>query len=476
LKVTHPDDVTVSFVRYGSSPLKFEPQNGQCTRVGPLRLAPESGGGALRLQIGFKRQNQLHRKTLEASANIIGVAKRKNGSWISLAERFVLKSETARSAQFKIAPPRRWDAREPAVSEWALMEGDLWLKNLSRNNSPIGDVAGLGAPMTLRLGPYNADRDAMTVAQSVIDCGVIEELQEANGELRLRLSGHIEPSDQHRIVYWGLNGQTHELQALAQENTPHDLWRCASPDGALGRLAVALMYEGCRLGARWLPDWHMRIGQLAEDEPRRVATLLRWFRLPLLAENALSDVRGIARKQAAEFLPAWLQEGEHTSFILPDVTDGWLAAVRTVYRDWTPCPEEANRLINALCEQDSFRRAAWRLLKVDPRLLYRTLKGWLSIQPDQRIARESIKALRLQIAEAEDEGQFDVQRRHLLEEGSREWRNVDTNFIDRGIVRRAIASANGENLSPRDEMNIALAISSESLRRLLAISLLKSIA
>src|SRR5262249_21296298 len=157
----------------------------------------------------------------------------------------------------------------------------------SRNHAPIGEVAGLGAPMTLRLGPYNAGRDAMTVAQSVIDCGVIEGLREADGELHLLLSRPIEPSDRHRVVCWDFNGQIHELQSRAQESEPGDLWRCVPPDIATEYLAVALMYEGLRLGALWRGDWHMSIEQQADADPRRVAAMLRWFRLPLLAEKAL---------------------------------------------------------------------------------------------------------------------------------------------------------------------------------------------
>jgi hypothetical protein len=107
------------------------------------------------LQFGFKWNNQHYRTSLEISAKIIGVAKRKNGAWKSMAEWFLLKYEMARNAQFKIAPPRKWDGQDRTIGDWALMEGDLWLKNLSRYHAPIGDVAGLGAPMTLRLGPYN---------------------------------------------------------------------------------------------------------------------------------------------------------------------------------------------------------------------------------------------------------------------------------------------------------------------------------
>jgi hypothetical protein len=124
---------------------------------------------------------------------------------------------------------------------------------------------------------------------------------------------------------------------------------------------------------------------------------------------------------------------------------------------------------------DLLQFAAWRLLAVDPGLLYRVLKAWFSVQPAPQAAGEQIQLLRLQMAEAGDESQFDIQCRRWLEEGAGEW-GVKTSFIDRNIVQRAVSGASGEMLSRHDEMNIALAIGSESLRRLLTVSLLKSIA
>lgn len=479
LKVRHSADVTVSFVRYSGRPLDFQPLNERCARVGPLTLSPEIGAGNVRLQLGFKHQNKTHRVALEINDNVVGVAKLKNGVWKPLSERLVLKSETARNAQFKIAPPRRWDGEERTVGDWALMEGDLWLKNLSRNHTPIGEVAGLGAPLTLRLGPYNADRDAAPVAQMVIDRGVVDELQKVEGELRLRLLRPIEPSDQHRIVYWDVNGRIHDLQPRAQEEAPHDIWRCSLPADAHDYVAVALMFEGWRLGAWWANDWHTRIEAMAETDPRATATMLRWFRLPLLAERSLDTVRGIAQKHPMDFLTAWLREGDCSRFNQPALTEGWLAAVRAIFLDWEPDAESSLQLIAELGGEqesgDAFQRGAWRLLEVDPRLLYKILSAWLAKELDQQFAKEKIKLLRLRIAEARNETDYAHQRQQLLEEGANEW-NVNTAFIDIGVIQRAINSARGERLSRRDEMNIALAISSGSLRRLLAVSLLKTIA
>jgi len=459
LRLFHPPEAEVHFARHRGGPLDFERRDDRCTRIGPLTLTPENGTGDLELQLGIRHQDQLHRIKLEADADLIGVAKLKNGVWKALPERFVLKSETARAARFKIAPPSKWDEQKRELSEWALMEGDLWLKRLSRQHAPIGEVTGLGAPLTLRLGPYYADRDAMTIAESVIDCGVIEQVWKAEGQLHLRLLRPVEASERHFVLYWGEDGQIHQL--LPSENSSNDLWHCVLPEEMPDFFAVALMYEGWRLGARWQPDWHYHLESLAEASPRATATLLRWFRLPLLSEKALASVREIAHRHPAEFLPIWLQQSAYLSFNLPAVTEGWLAAIRTIFSEWMPDAPTADALLNALSEsaepEEAFRHAASQLLEADPRLLYKALTAWLSGRSDRQTALNKIRSLRLNIAEAKDETDYHGLRQKLLAECAAEW-NVDSYFIDngrdKGIVNHAIASVRGEKLLRRDEMNI----------------------
>ena len=479
LKLIHPPEAEVRFARHRGGPLEFERRDERCTRIGPMTLTPENGAAGLQVQVGIRHQNQTYRITQETKANIIGVAKLGNGLWKALPERFVLKSETARAARFKIAPPGKWDQQEPSLGDWALMEGDLWLKSLSRQHAPIGEVAGLGAPLSLRLGPYNAERDAMTVAQEVIDCGVIDRVWKVGGELHLRLLRPVEASERHCVLYWSEDGQIHQLLPNPAEAEPSDLWRCALPDEMPDYVAIALMYEGWRLGARWQPDWHCHLESLAEASPPATATMLRWFHLPLLSEKAAASVREIANRHPVEFLRIWLRESAHPSFNLPAVTEGWLAAIRTIFLDWMPDAQTAESLLNALSEsiepEEAFHGAASQLLEADPRLLYKVLTAWLPNQTDRQTALNWIRSLRLKIAEAKNEREYDRLRQQLLEACASEW-NVNPNFIDLGIVKRAVASARGEKLFRRDEMNIALAISSESLRRLLAMSLLKQLA
>jgi hypothetical protein len=312
---------------------------------------------------------------------------------------------------------------------------------------------------------------------------VIEQVWKTEGQLYLRLLRPVEASERHFVIYWSEDGQLHQLLPTPSETGSNPIWHCALPGGTPEFVAVALMYEGWRLGAWWQKDWHCHLELLAKASPRDTATLLRWFRLPLLSEKALASVREVAHLHPVDFLPIWLQQGADSSFNLPAVTEGWLAAVRTIFSDWTPDAPTAEALLNALSEsaetEEAFHRAASQLLEADPRLLYNVLTAWLSDQPDRQTSLDKIRSLRLNIAEANDEKDYDRKRRKLLAECASEW-NVDSYFIDnghdKGIVNHAIASVRGEKLLLRDEMNIALAISSESLRRLLAMSLLKLIA
>ncbi|HKX30827.1 MAG TPA: hypothetical protein VJ302_24265 [Blastocatellia bacterium] len=479
LKISHPAEVTVSFVRYRGGPMEFETQSEYCTWVGPISLTPEAGSADLRLQLGLKHQNESYRVFLGTDANLVGVAKQKNSDWKTLTEQFVLRSETARQFRFRIAPPRSWDYRERSAGEWALMEGGLWLKNLSVDPEPIGEVAGLGAPLTLRLGPHHSDGEAMTVAQAVIDRGVVDQPRLSDGALQLRLSRPIAPGDRHYVVYWDVDGQLHYLPLRPQDETPHDLWQCELPAGTPDYVAVAPVFEGRRMGVWWRDDWYLRLGRLSESDPHFTALLVRWFGLPLLAERPQARVREIAHRHAPEFLTAWLQEetAAPPPFNLTALTEGWLAAVRAIFLDWMPDPDAATRLLTTLCEQDDamdcFQRWVWRLLAIDPRLFHRVLTAWLSVQPWRQSAGEMLDRLRWQIAEAGDETEYSVQRGRLLAESAREWR-VPPDFIERELLERAVSSARGEALSEREEVNLTLAVGSESLRRLLAVTLVKS--
>jgi hypothetical protein len=491
LKVIHPADVTVHFARHQGKPLEFMVQSETRTQIGPVTLTPEDGSAGVDLQVGLKQGTQRTVARFTAPATIVGLARLKEGAWKSLHDRFVLKAATARQGRFKIGPPQKWDKQARRLSDWALMEGDLWLRKVSPHCVPIGEVTALGAPLTLRLGPYNSKEIAMTLAQAVIDRGLIEQAEFKQGLLKLQFSQSLPVSSQQRILYWATDGQVREFglteQADISSDSPEqqdslDRWNCSLPADFPPFLAVGVSFKGWRIGAGWQRDWSKHLAQQAQANPARVAMLLRWFWLPLLDQSVLPKVREVAQQYPVAFLSAWLQEEEQEQFKLPAMTEGWLAAVRLIFQEWQPEAACAAQLIEALGKnaeaEDEFERAVWRLLKLDPLMLFRVVRAWLSSQSDPERARARVQRLRFQIAEAQDEGQYAKKRETLLTECAHEW-DVDSHFFDKGhgkgVIQRAIASMWGERLEARDELNLALAMGSESLRRLLAMSLLKTI-
>jgi hypothetical protein len=478
LKVRHPAEMEIKFARHRREPLNFQQMSKESARIGPLLIGSGYNDDRLQITLGVKWQDNFQTIKKEIAVEVVGAARLNDGVWHPINEKSELEAETARTANIKIKPPGRWEGKEKKMSDWAVMEGDLWIKRLSPNQSKIGDLAGLGAPLTVRLGPYNAERDVMTVSQTVIDRGVIDMASLNNGELLLHLSKGLDPSEGYSIALWDVDGRIYETTPAPEKN--HRIWRCPLSGRTVDYIAAGVSYEGRRLGSCWQPNWSSRIKSVVAIDPIKTAEMIRWFHLPLLSDQSLSDVCKLAHLYPAEFLLTWLeQNGEENTFCSGDLSEAWLGAVRVIFRDWKPDEASVARIIFCLstnaAHSEVLPNISRLFLRVDPRLLYKILAVWTNRQPDLVAAQEELRKLRLQIAEARIDTEYSVKCQTLLEESAREW-GVDTNFIEKGIIQYAIRSVQGEVLNRRDEMNISLAISSEALRRLLAISLIRLIA
>jgi hypothetical protein len=174
----------------------------------------------------------------------------------------------------------------------------------------LSGLTGLGAPLTVRLGPYNAACEALTAAQQVIDTGLISEAKVEDGALRLHLLRMLEPDAADRVLWWDVHGALHELPVKLHETFRyHCRWSCELPADLPPFIAVALAYEGCRLGAWWQPEWSNLLKNVSTAAPARAAALLRWWRMPLLAADALAAVRAVVAQQPVLYLREWLRDG-----------------------------------------------------------------------------------------------------------------------------------------------------------------------
>lgn len=478
LKVRHPADMEINFARHRGLPLNIQQMRKGSLRIGPLEIGPDMDDDRLQITFGVKWQNNIQTIKKEMIVEIIGAAKLNPSGWNPVNEKSALEAETAQTAQIKIKPPARWDGREKKISDWAVMEGDHWIKTLSPNQTTIGELAGWGAPLTIRLGPYNAERDVMTVAHAVINHGVLEKASLANGELLLQLRRELDPSKGYSITLWDVDGRIYEISTAPEKN--NRLWHCPLSGRTSDFIATGISFAGWRLGSCWQSNWSSRVKTVAGLDPRKTAKMIRWFHLPLLSDQSFNDICKLAHLYPVEFLLAWLEKNEGgQSYFFGDQTEAWLGAVRVIFRDWRPDASSVSKIFTGLSTNNDhtevLANVSQLLLRVDPRLLFKMLSVWTDEQPDRSSALEKLKNLRLQITEARIDTEYAAKFQALLTESSKEW-GVDTDFIEKVIIKDAIRSARGEVLDRRDEMNISLAISSEMLRRLLAISLIKLIA
>src|SRR5262245_26005862 len=152
LKVRHPADMEINFARHRRASLNFQQMSKESVRIGPLLIGPDINDDRLQITLGVKWQNFFQTIKKEIVVDIIGAAKLNVDGWDPIQEKSELEAETARTAQIKIKPPCRWDGGEKNVSNWAVMEGDQWIKMLSPDQTNIGELAGVGAPFTMRSG------------------------------------------------------------------------------------------------------------------------------------------------------------------------------------------------------------------------------------------------------------------------------------------------------------------------------------
>src|SRR5262249_58999028 len=93
---------------------------------------------------------------------------------------------------------RRRHGRAIAWTEWALVEGDEWLARPSVLPRALPTVTGIGAPLTIRYGPYNSFGEELRLAREVRDQGLLRDVSlDSPGtprSARLELADEIVPS------------------------------------------------------------------------------------------------------------------------------------------------------------------------------------------------------------------------------------------------------------------------------------------
>lgn len=437
-------------------------------------------------------------------AHALGTAQLTANGWRVLAGNETLTVEEARTSLFKIKTPIRRDEQGNWV-RWALMEGEEMAMLLMAQSSSItpqvfDSLSGLGAPLSVRSGPYNSPNDEFQVAASVVDYGLIEavvcesplsatgRLQLGAGKLlRLKLRRRLEPGEKHSIVWWNENGEVGKLTPDYYEEEPDRdkadtasagcWWVCRLPETLNRFIAVAIADDGVWLGSWWEDGWAAFLPPIAGREPLFAAALLRWFRLPILSRDALPTVRNLSLQRAPEFLSAWLKDRGLPEWLkAAPQNHGFLSAARVLFRQWWPDIETARFVLLMLADArktDTLNNAlpavAKLLCRVDPLLLAAVLKAVKG-----RLLISSSSQLRMQLVGCDTKSECHTHKQELVAMCADEL-NVSRNFIQTDLLDSAARWVSGYELRPYETANLALATQNEKARLLLALHLLEQI-
>lgn len=507
LRITLPANTQLIFLRTCGRPIEFEQFPATTVRTEGITITPASFGFEenyrIELLLGLRTAtNQPDRSSatgitrlrVSAELPITGAAILTANGWTPLRSHDALEHDQASTQPVKMFLAD--------IDTWDVLEGDVWVRHLSKYPRPLMALSGSGAPLKLSQGVYNMYKEPRALAREVIDHGNVaaitieapgiearestEHDEHANRALCIRLVRSIEPGMQHTIHWWDRTGSFHTFAPEGSED--HGMiWRAGIPADVTEPIAIAIAYNGTRLGSWWDERWSNAIRPPARQPAEMIAALLYWFHLPVLCERYLADVRSFVNAYPEKALAAWLGKSS-----LPpglqwnELDDGWLSAIRTIFWNWRLTNISIQQFLQPLLLMESqpnfldgLTSIAWKLLRVSPLLIGLVLKQWVTDECIPQWGKEQTRALVQQLiynlADAESSAELRT-KVVALEQDVATTMDVDPRFAQ-SLIQRACAwlKDTQQALKRLDQDNLAIAMNIEPFRRLLGIKLFEVI-
>jgi hypothetical protein len=455
-------------------------------------------------------EDQTCRAVRFLDVSVVGAARLDAGAWVVLKGGEALTTEQCRQSPFRLWLPLRRHGRSIGWSEWALMEGDLWLSRAPRLPRPLPGASGAGAALTIRHGPYNSFGDELSVAREVRDHGLIRGVvldpPDAPRVIRLELAGNVSllpPADPAHLVpphaeerepidagarglWWDASGACLDLTLapVSQDGVGH-WWEATLPEQATRPLAVAVAQVGFRLGAWWPHDWAETL-QRCPLPAGEAASLIRWLQLPLLNPDTLPLIRQFALREPGAVLAAWIAGKPPQGLDWRLEEDGWLSAVRAVFKGWQPDLAGVDTLLDAIEEHTRISplmvALALTLLRVDPLLMGRAVRCYMQEHHQKRHGEKAAKAFLQQMTFDVAELPPGTSRQKL-----REYRTAlvwdcatamrVNDQIVRALLRAGVSLISGTELEPAQQLNLdAVMDVCVPFRRALGLGILEAVA
>ncbi len=488
LAITLPEGLSLAFARACGQPLAFEWLSSDQALTEPLAVTPEIFNldevCRIELLLGVKTGSTTTLLHHFVDLHITGAAVLTAQGWTALRGSDALDREEIRRQPVKVFVMD--------IERWALLEGDLWVGRLWKAPRPLSGLSGFGAPLQLCEGAYNHYQEPRVLASEVTDHGIltsveVDAISHPTRTVALQLSRSIEADAQYSIQWWDQNGTFQTLAPECCERQGQAMWWLASVGAGLTEpLAVALAYNGLRLGSWWSTHWHTHLRQPMRQPPQTVAALLRWFHLPLLGHTFQEAVHRFAFTYPGETLAAWVSEsGLPRPLLWSEVDDGWLSAVRAIFWPGPPATAPIGQIIAPLLPEDGGQNPqeflpalAWKLLRVSPLLMGLVVKRWVGEEGIPRWGASNVRALLHQLrddmAEATSSFHLPGDRARLLDQVAVTM-SVDPAFVERALIKRALSLFQGQATSHLDQENLAVAMNIEPFRRLLGVRVLEVI-
>lgn len=492
-----PEGARLTFVRLGTTPLRFDPSSGLVEQV---ELTPELAMAGLKVRLGIDNgtETTVLRRTLDA-VEFRGLALFQKSGWETFTPNGQLSVRKANGCPARLFLGDDLPGRAAKI---ALLEGGIFAGWRAESSRGLGRLTGLGGPLVARKQPYNCTDNILTLASAVLDHGLMKyaELTPEARLLRLSFYDPIEPAPDYEVLIVNAAGEIRrvghdEIVALGPLND----WylECEAEEGA--GLFICLAFRGGRLGARWIGRLGHLVGSWTEGaaDPLALAALTRWGLFPVaLQERGTGQFvfETFLRCHPAEVLSAWLlDEGLSEGLEFQEsaeVTEARWAAFRQMTDEWTPAPEQVKAIIESLGKSHPempLVDAIPEVLAIAPLFAARLLFVWLTeieSEPYGMPAKQFLVQFR-NFANAQSTGSGSKGPDAFEEEflatavrkmgGANRDSSVDETFVKIGIADPAIASLRGHSMNPVGKENVAQAMQIASFREYLGMRVLREL-
>ena len=488
-----PEGAIVRYVRLNGRPVSFDGASGSLSKI---VISPEDAHTGLHFDIGLRRNHAELGESdsinilYHAQVDIIGAAFLGSEGWNCLNPGDLISSRQCRDRSFRVYVPK-----ELRTHKVALMEGPRLLRWIGQRAAPIGRTHGMGAPLVVRTQPYNSSSDLLTIAKGTEDCGVIERLQvnSVDGDIcHLHLPRPISLSPDHCVIAWPCRDNFEAAvidHSNIQEQEDGRLWEVAcSPCRLDDNSVVAIAFKGQWLGSACRGNALDLLTQLSELQENRhlVASLVRWFRMPILLRRRDREVPAFASFSHAHpeaVLSGWLgNQGLPHSLIYDEGFDRLqleATQLRELYLGWMPTVDQSLGIVSALGrnEIDPLGDVVLLLQAELPLVTGHIIRHWLSARgtPQNCPVPFYLNALRHQLATKHLKGRTTArQMGDLLLRAAESMKAgpqaaADDHFVQHAIVNPAIKTLRGGSMTAVERTNLAVALQVASFRQYLAL-------